>query len=91
LWQAVDGRHAPILAITNAGIVDDRVKLTEAVDLVSHATGFLDTRQVTDDRSLCTRSFGAGGVGSLRVAGMENYLVSCSNQKLSRHLPQAVG
>ena len=91
LWQAVDGRDASIFAITNAGIVNDCVKLTEAVDLVSHATGFLDTRQVADDHSLCTRCFGAGDVGSLRVAGMENYLVSRSNQKLSRHLPQAVG
>ena len=37
------------------------------------------------------RSPGACHVGSLLIAGMQNYLVSGGNQKLSRHLSQPVG
>jgi hypothetical protein len=71
--------------------VYDRVKPTQSIHLVGKRSSFLDTRQVTDHRSFGARRPGACHVGSALIAGMENYLVSSGNQKLSRHLSQPVG
>ena len=89
--QPIHRRASAVLAVTDACVVYDRVKLTQSVDLVSNCSSFLDTRQVTDHRSFGAGSPGACRVGSLLVAGMENNLVPSGNQKLSRHLSQPVG
>ena len=89
MLETID-RFDPAFAITDAGVVNYRVELTQTVRLVGERAGLLDARQVPDHYAVRLGRPGLHVSGAARVAGVEDDLVTAGKQSLGGHEAETV-
>jgi len=85
LRETVDGLNAARFPITDAGIVDHRVKPAQRVDLLRSPSRLGDTRQVADNDGLGLRKQATRVSGAPVIPRVQRHLMIVSDEQARGH------
>ncbi len=90
MLEAID-RLDSAFAVTDPGVVNDRVEPAEAVGLIGKPTSLRDASEVADHHAARLGRRGPRVSGTTLVAGVKDYLVAGGKQSLSGRKTETVG